>query len=84
VDEVEKNSDEIEENFTPVRARVRPHASVSVKSADTYVAGYKVEETLVGDDEHSITVNDLKTTGIDPYNSGDNFPSNAKKADSEK
>ena len=83
--EVEETSDEIEENFTPVGVRVRPPGSVSVKSADIHVAGYEVEETLIGtDDEHSITVNDIKTTGIDPYNAGSINASNAEKADSEK
>ncbi len=83
--EVEKTSDEIEENFTPVGVRVRPAGSVSAKSADTHIAGYEVEETMVGtDDEHSITVNDIKTTGIDPYNTGSIDPPNAETDDSKK
>ena len=35
------------------------------------VAGYNVDEAeFVADDDHSMTVNDIKTTGVDPYNTG--------------
>jgi len=68
-DEVGEGPDEVEEKFDPVGVRVRPPIAASVKPADTYVSGYSVDESgLDADDEHSSTVNDIKTTGIDPYN----------------
>jgi len=70
-DQVEETPNAVEENLAPVSVRVNPPVTVRVKPADTYVAGYKVVETeFRADDEHSITVNDIKTTGVDPYNTG--------------
>lgn len=84
-DDVEDIADEIEEKYEPVGVRVRPHESVSIKPADTYVAGYNVDESVLNtDDEHSTTVNDIKTTGIDPYNTGYIDQSDGQKPDPEK
>jgi len=67
----ESDSDEIEEKFSPVGVRVRPTDAAMLKPADTYVAGYNVSEGDAGiDDEFSTTVNNIKTTGVDPYNAG--------------
>lgn len=62
------DADEDEEKFSPVGVRVRPAKVAGLKPADTHVAGYNVVEGA--DDEYSTTVNDIKTTGVDPYNSG--------------
>ena len=84
-EEPEENPDEVEEKFSPVGVRVRPHPDVELKPADTHVAGYNVDETVaIVDDEHSATVNDMKTTGVDPYNAGPISKSEAEEADSEK
>lgn len=84
-DEVEETPDEIEENFAPVGVRVKPPVAVRVKPADTYVAGYNVDEVEIGaDDEYSTTVNDIKTTGVDPYDTGFIDVSAAKKSVPEK
>ncbi len=70
-DQVEETPDEVEENFAPVRVRINPPVAVRVRPADTYIAGYNVDEAEFGaDDVHSMTVNDMKTTGVDPYNTG--------------
>ncbi len=72
-DQVEETSDEVEENSAPVAVRVKP--------ADTYVAGYNVDEAESGaNDVHSMTVNDMKTTGVDPYNTGRMDLSNVEKS----
>ena len=68
---VEETPDEAEENFAPVAVRLNPPVAVRVKPADTFVVGYNVVEAEFGaDDDHSTTVNDIKTTGVDPYNTG--------------
>ncbi len=70
-DQIEETPDEVEENFAPVGVRVKPPVAVRVKPADTYVVGYNVDEAeFAADDDHSKTVNDIKTTGVDPYNTG--------------
>ena len=70
-DQIEETPDEVEENFAPVSVRVNPPVVVRVRPADTYIAGYNVDEAEFGaDDVHSKTVNDIKTTGVDPYNTG--------------
>ncbi len=67
--EVEETPDEVEENFAPVGVRVKP--AVSLKPADSYVAGYNVDDAEFGvDNEYATTVIDAKTTGVDPYNTG--------------
>jgi len=69
--EPEIDSGETEENFSPVGVRVLPVEVTKLKPADTYVAGYNVDEGQHGvDDDFSTTVNDIKTTGVDPYNTG--------------
>ena len=65
---LEIDADEDEESFSPVGVRVRPAKGAKLKPADTDVAGYNVVEGA--DDEYSTTVNDIKTTGVDPYNTG--------------
>lgn len=83
--EVEETADEAKEDFAPVSVRVKPPVGVTVKPADTYIEGYNVEESEFDiDDEHSATVNDIKTTGIDPYNTGHFERSDLKKAIPEK
>ncbi len=70
-DQVEETPDEVEENFAAVGVRVNPLVAVRVKPADTYVVGYNVDEAeFRAEDNHSKTVNDIKTTGVDPYNTG--------------
>ncbi len=70
-DQVEETPDKVEENFAPVSVRVKPPVAVRIKPADTYVTGYNVDEAEFGaDDDYSMTVNDMKTTGVDPYNTG--------------
>ena len=70
-DEVEKTPDEVEEKFFPVGVRVKPPGAVKIKRADTYVTGYNVDEAgIVTDNDHTTTVNDIKTAGVDPYNTG--------------
>ena len=70
-DPVEETPDEVEDNSASVGVRVNPPVAVRVKPADTYVTGYNVNEAAFGaDDDHSKTVNDIKTTGVDPYNTG--------------
>jgi len=70
-DEVEETPDEVKENFVPVGVRVKPLVAKSLKPADTFVDGYNVDEAGIGtDDDHTMTVNDIKTTGVDPYNTG--------------
>ena len=72
--------DEVAESFSPVGVRVNPAKTVKLKPADTNVSGYNVHETEIGaEDDHSATVNDLKTTGVDPYNTGYTDVSDAKK-----
>lgn len=84
-DEVEETSDEVEESFAPVGVRVKPAVAVRLKPADTHVPGYNVDEGAISvDDEHSTTLNDLKTTGVDPYNTGRIDRSDAKKSAPEK
>ncbi|NOX67961.1 MAG: hypothetical protein GXP15_02135 [Gammaproteobacteria bacterium] len=71
--EFASDADESEEDFAPVGVRVRPTEAAELKPADTYVAGYNVSEGEVSlDDEFSTTVNNIKTTGVDPYNAGGN------------
>ncbi len=80
-DQVEQTPDEVEENFAPVSVRVNPPVAVRVKPTDTYVEGYNVDEAEFGAvDDHSSTVNDIKTTGVDPYNTGRIDLSDAKKS----
>ena len=80
-DQVEETPDEVEENFAPVGVRVKPPVAVRVKPADTYVVGYNVDEAeFAADDDHSKTVNDIKTTGVDPYNTGRLDLSDVKKS----
>lgn len=68
---LEIDADEEEESFSPVGVRVRPAEVAKLEPADTNVSGYNVVEgVLRNDDEYSTTVNDIKTTGVDPYNSG--------------
>lgn len=70
-DEPEDTPDEFEENFGPVSVRVNPPVAVKLKPADTYIEGYNVHEVRIdADADHSTTVNDIKTTGVDPYNTG--------------
>ena len=70
-DQVEETPDDVEENFAPVSVRLIPPVAVRIKPADTYVVGYNVDEAeFRADDNHSKTVNDIKTTGVDPYNTG--------------
>ena len=79
--EADEAPDEVEEKFAPVGVRVDPPVAVRVKPADTYVAGYNVDEDGFGvDDEHSTTVNDIKTTGVDPYDMGFVDQSDSKKS----
>ncbi len=83
-DQVEESPGEAEENSALVGVRVNPPVTVRVKPADTYVAGYNVDEAEFGaDDDHSKTVNDIKTTGVDPYNTGRIDLSDAEKSDQE-
>ena len=71
VDQVEEIPAEVEENVAAVGVRVKPPVAVRIKPADTYVTGYNVDEAEFGaDDDYSMTVNDMKTTGVDPYNTG--------------
>ncbi len=80
-DQIEETPDEVEENFAPVGVRVKPPVAVRVKPADTYVVGYNVDEAeFAADDDHSKTVNDIKTTGVDPYNTGRIDLSNVEKS----
>ncbi len=80
-DQVEETPDEVEENLAPVSIRVNPPVAVRVKPADTYVEGYNVDEAEFGAvDDHSSTVNDIKTTGVDPYNTGRIDLSDVKKS----
>ena len=82
-EEPEETPDEVEEKFSPVGVRVR--LPEPLKPADSHVAGYNVDETAASvDDEHSTTVNDMKTTGVDPYNAGPISKSEAEEPDSEK
>ena len=70
-DEIEEIPDEVNENFAPVGVRVNSPEAVRVKPANTYVDGYNVDESEIGaDDDHPSTVNNIKTTGVDPYNTG--------------
>lgn len=70
-DEPEDTPDEVEDNFGPVSVRVNPPVAVKLKPADTYIEGYNVHEVRIdADADHSTTVNDIKTTGVDPYNTG--------------
>ena len=65
--------DEDKENVAPVGVRVRPPEARDEKPADTYVAGYNVDEDRFGlDDDHATTASHIKTIGVDPYNSGPN------------
>jgi hypothetical protein len=81
-DELEEDSNDVEEKFAPVGVRVRPLATDDLKPADTYVAGYNVDESGFNtDDEHSATVNNIKTTGIDPYNTTNTVPLDTDKPD---
>jgi len=83
-EEPEEAPDEVEEDFAPVGVRVRPHLAVPLEPADTYVAGYNVHENVARvDDEHSTTVNDMKTVGVDPYNAGPNSKLKAEEPDSD-
>jgi len=67
----EIDTGETEETFSPVGVRVLPVEVTKLKPADTYVAGYNVDEgRQSADDAFSTTVNDIKTTGVDPYNTG--------------
>ena len=51
---VEETPDEAGENFAPVGVRLNPPVAVRVKPADTYIAGYNVDEAEFGaDDSHS-------------------------------
>jgi len=85
VEAVVETTDEVEENFAPVGVRVRPPAPVPPKPADTHIAGYNVHEAgVTTDDEFSTTVNNIKTTGIDPYNTGHIDQLDAEDTDSEK
>ncbi len=84
-DQVEETPDEVEKNFAPVRVRVKPPVAVRLKPADTYVPGYNVDEAEIrAADDHFMTVNDIKTTGVDPYNTGGIDLSDVKKSDAEK
>ena len=49
-DDIEETPDEVKENVAPVGVRVKPPVSVRVKPADTYVAGYNVDEAKFGAD----------------------------------
>ncbi len=81
----EASADEVEQNIAPVGVRVDPPVAVRVKPADTYVAGYNVDEAeLDTDDQHSATVNNIKTTGVDPYDTGIINLSETKKSVPEK
>jgi hypothetical protein len=83
--EIEEDSNDVEEKFAPVGVRVKPFATDEIKPADTYVAGYNVDEDRIGvDDEHSTTVNNIKTTGVNPYDTGFIDSSNAEKPVPEK
>ena len=78
-------ADEVEESFPPVGVRVEPPEAARLKPADTNVAGYNVDEAeFNADDEHSATVNDIKTTGVDPYDTGFIDLSDSKKRVPEK
>ncbi len=79
-DEPEDTPDEVEENFAPVSVRVNPPVAVKLKPADTYIEGYNVDEAGFGAHDHSTTVNDIKTTGVDPYNTGRIDLSDVKKS----
>ena len=80
--EVEETPDGVEENFAPVGVRVKP--ALRLKPADTYVAGYNVDEAKIAvDNEYATTVIDAKTTGVDPYNTGRIDLSDAEKSDQE-
>lgn len=84
-DEVDETSEEVEEKFEPVGVRVKPPVAVRIKPADSYVVGYNVDESgFDADDEYSSTVNDIKTTGVDPYNTGHIDRTAPKKSDAEK
>ena len=84
-DEPEDTPDEVEENFAPVSVRVNPSVAVKLKPADTYIEGYNVHEArIAADADHSSTVNDIKTTGVDPYNTGSIDLSDVKKSVPEK
>jgi hypothetical protein len=63
--------DEVEENYSPVGVRVRAAAPARVLPADTYIAGYNVDEAeFSSDDIFATTVNDINTTGVNPYDTG--------------
>ncbi len=80
-DQVEETPDEVKEKFAPVGVRVNSPVAVRIKPADTYIAGYNVDEAEFGaDNDHSMTVNNMKTTGVDPYNTGRMDLSHAKKS----
>jgi hypothetical protein len=80
-DQVEETPDEVEENFAPVSVRVNPPVAVRVKPADTYIEGYNVDEAeFDADGDHTMAVNDIKTTGVDPYNTGSIDLSDVKKS----
>jgi len=67
--EVEDTPDEVEETFAPVSVRVKP--AVPLKPADSYVAGYNVDDAKIGvDNDYDTTVTKIITTGVDPYNTG--------------
>ncbi len=84
-DQVEETPRKFDENFAPVSVRVNPPVAVRIKPADTFIAGYNVVETEFGaDDAHSMTVNDIKTTGVDPYNTGRIDLSNVENSNSER
>lgn len=69
--EFDETPDDVEENFSPVGVRVRATAPERLLPADTYVAGYNVDEAEFGaDDIFSTTVNDITTIGVDPYDTG--------------
>ena len=81
----EATADEVEENFVPVGVRVKPPGAAKIKPADTYVTGYNVDEAGIDtDNDHTMTVNDIKTTGVDPYNTGLIDLSDAEKSVPEK
>jgi len=83
-DEIEEAADKVEENILPVGVRVNPLEDAKIKPADSYVEGYTVDEDGLGtDDVHATTVNDIKTTGVDPYNTGHIDLPAAKKSDPE-
>ena len=84
VDQVEEIPAEVEENVAAVGVRVKPPVAVRIKPADTYVEGYNVDEAKFDADDHSMTVNNIKTTGVDPYNSGGIDLSDVEKSVSEK